>query len=95
MQTYVILSTFSPRAFDQPADFKHLAERVSNRIKEECPGVTWKSSYATLGRFDVVDVVESESVEQVQKAAMIIHAMGRSNTETMTATPWKSFLDNL
>jgi uncharacterized protein with GYD domain len=92
MATYVILSRFSPEAFHDPKDFKKLAEEVSSRIKSECPGVRWKASYATMGRFDVVDLVESDDPKQVSKAAMIIHAYGHSTTETLPATPWDEFL---
>jgi uncharacterized protein with GYD domain len=92
MATYVILSRFSPEAFRDPKDFKKLAEEVSARIKSECPGVRWKASYATMGRFDVVDLVESDDPKQVSKAAMIIHAYGHSTTETLPAMPWDDFL---
>ncbi len=95
MAVYIILSRFSPEAFREPKDFKKLASEVSARIKKDCPGVKWKASYATLGRFDVVDIVESEDPKQVEKAAMIIHAYGHSTTETMLATPWDEFLEML
>ena len=57
MTTYIILSRFSPEAFDNPKHFLELAEQVSKKIKQECPNVKWKDSYATLGRYDVIDVV--------------------------------------
>lgn len=92
MATFVILSRFSPEAFRDPKDFRKLAEDVSSKIKTECPGVRWKDSFATLGRFDVVDVVEADDPKQIEKAAMIIRAYGHSTTETLVATPWKEFL---
>jgi uncharacterized protein with GYD domain len=46
-----------------------------------------------MGRFDVIDIVESDDSEQIAKAAMIIRAYGHSTTETMRAFPWKEFLD--
>ena len=95
MAVYIILSRVSPEAFADPADFKQLAATVSARIRNECPGVVWKDSYATLGRFDIVDVVESDDPRQVEKAVMLIRACGHSATETMPATPWKQFLENL
>jgi uncharacterized protein with GYD domain len=79
--TYVILSRFSPEAFDDPKDFTRLAEQVSKKIKSECPGVQWRHSYATLGRFDVVDIVESDDMRQVERAAMIIRGYGHSTTD--------------
>jgi len=51
-------------------DFKALAKDVSEKIKRECPGVTWKDSFATLGRFAIVDIVEATDPKEVEKAAM-------------------------
>jgi uncharacterized protein with GYD domain len=93
--SYIILSRFSPEAFDDPKNFRDLAAAVSERIKRQCPDVTWKGSFATLGRFDVVDFVEADDPKQIEKAAMIIRAYGRSTTETLVATPWKEFLSVL
>jgi uncharacterized protein with GYD domain len=95
MKTYVILSRVSSEALRDPKDFKQLATAVSEKIKTECPGIVWKDSYATLGRFDIVDVVESDDPSQIEKAAMIIRAYGHSTTETLVATPWKQFLEIL
>jgi uncharacterized protein with GYD domain len=95
MLTYLILSRFSPEAFREPKEFKKLAEDVSAKIRKECKGIVWKYSFATLGRFDVVDVVEAENAEEVQRAAMIIRGHGHSTTETLLATPWKDFLASL
>ncbi len=95
MATYVILSRISTQAFGDPAEFKEIAAAVSAKIKSECPNVKWKDSYAVTGRFDVVDIVESDDLKQVKRAAMIIRAYGRSTTETLLATPWKEFLSML
>jgi uncharacterized protein with GYD domain len=92
MTTYVILSQLTPGALTDPKDFKKLAAAVSDKIATECPGVKWKESYATMGRFDVVDVVESDDPKQVEKAAMFIRSYGRCATETLLATPWKDFI---
>ena len=95
MTTYVILNRVSPQVLEDPKDFKQFAERVSAKVKAECPGVIWKESYATLGRFDVVDIVESDDPKQVARAAMILRTSGHETTETLLATPWKEFLADL
>jgi uncharacterized protein with GYD domain len=95
MATYFILSRVSPEAFRDPKDFKKLADNVLAKIRSECPKVIWKESYATLGRFDFIDIIESDDPKQVEKVAMIIRAYGYSSTETLAATPWKEFLANL
>jgi uncharacterized protein with GYD domain len=93
MATYIILSRISPEAFSDPFEFKRIAEIVASKIKSECPDVVWKESYATTGRFDVVDIVESDDPKQIAKAAMIIRAYGHSTTETLAGTPWEEFLE--
>jgi uncharacterized protein with GYD domain len=95
MAMFVILSRISPEAIDDPKDFKDLAKTVSEKIKQQCPGVTWKDSFATLGRFDVVDIVEAADPKEVEKVAMIIRSYGHASTETLVATPWKEFLSAL
>jgi len=95
MATYIILTRLFPEAFQEPKEFKQLAEKVSARIKRDCPNVNWRQSYVTLGRFDVVDIVESDDLKQVERAAMLIRAFGHATTETLPATPWKQFLAEL
>lgn len=93
MDTYIILSRISPEAFSDPYEFKKIAETVAEKIKKECPGVVWKKSYSTTGRFDAVDIVESDDPKQIAKAAMIIRAYGHSTTETLAGIPWDEFLN--
>ncbi len=95
MATYVILSRLSPDAFDDPRQFKKIAKTVAEKIRKECRGVVWKQSYALLGRFDAVDIVEGSDVREVERAALIIRAYGHATTETMPATPWNKFIDQL
>ena len=95
MTTYIILSRFSPEACEDPKNFKDLTAAVSAKIKQLCPDVTWKGSFATLGRFDAVDFVEADDPKQIEKAAMIIRSYGHSTTETLVATPWRDFLSVL
>ena len=95
MATYIILSRVSPQALEDPAQLRQLAEKVSAKMKTECPGVIWRVSYGTWGRFDVVDIVESDDSKQVARAAMILRTCGHETTETLLATPWKEFLADL
>lgn len=95
MATYVILSKLTAESVRSPGDFRQLAQTVSQRIKAECPKVRWKDSYALMGRFDVLDIVEADSPTEVERAAMIIRGYGHATTETMHATPWKEFLAGL
>jgi uncharacterized protein with GYD domain len=57
--------------------------------------VIWRQSFATLGRFDLVVIVESKDPDEVARAALLIRGYGHAMTETLPATPRKQFLDNL
>ena len=92
MATYIILSRVSPEAFSDPYEFKKIAETVASKISRECPEVRWKESYAVSGRFDVIDIIESNDPKQVMKAALIIRSYGHSTTETLEATAWEDFI---
>ncbi len=95
MATFVILSRIAPGAIGRPEDFKQLADRVSEEIKTKCPGLSWKESYATMGRFDVVDIVETNTPAEATRAALILRGAGHEYTETLPATPWVDYLSNL
>ena len=95
METYVILTRLSADAIHDPSELPALAKLVSGKIKSECPDVIWKDSYALMGRFDVIDIIEAPSREVAQRAALIIRAYGHAATETMAATPWKQFIETL
>lgn len=95
MATYIILSRISSDAFENPRDFRKVAQTVANKIRKECKGCVWKASYAVLGRFDVVDIVEADDPAEVERAAMIIRGYGHATTETLAATPWSEFVESL
>ena len=95
MATYVLLSRMSPDVTTDAGSFRQMADKVKQTIRKECPEVTWKDSYVTFGRFDVVDVFEAPHERDAQKVAMIIRRLAKTNTETMQAIPWQEFLSNL
>ena len=69
--------------------------RSGNQIKEECPDLIWKDSYATLGRFDFIDIVEADDPKQIEKAAMVLRIYRKSVTETLVAIPSNEFLADI
>lgn len=95
MTTYILLTKMAG-LFREPGEFKILADEVSRRIKDECPGVKWKHSYATMsGECDVVDIIEAKNPHEVQRAVMLIRSLSGGRTVTMAATPWDDFIETL
>jgi uncharacterized protein with GYD domain len=95
MQTYIILTKFAPGAFEAAAAFKKTSVELGAKLRRACPGVHWKTSFATLGRYDVVDIVEAEDPTEVQRPALLIKTEANASTETMLATPWQEYLEKL
>ncbi len=95
MATYIILSKLGPNAFDTPDGLKGVATTVREKLEKECPKARWVQSYGCMGSYDVVDIVESDDPQEIEKAVMIIRAVGRSTTETLLATKWEDFLKAL
>lgn len=95
MATFIILSKLTPESMKEPSEIKKLSQVVSSKIKEECPGIKWKESYATLGEYDIVDIVEANDMAEVEKAAMILRGYGKEITETMSAVPWDEFVSSI
>jgi uncharacterized protein with GYD domain len=65
---------------------KDLPARVEanfKRMKEA--GIEVKSWYMTLGRYDVVTVVEAPNDEAITRAALAIGGQGNAHTETLRA----------
>jgi len=95
MATYIILIKIAHDAVDNPKDYVKLLETVFKKLDVECPKVHWKHSYSTLGRYDFIDIVETDDPKQLEKALLTIRAFGHSQTETLPATPMEEFLANL
>ena len=94
MATYIILSRLDTNANIDPKDFKEkIAITVADKIHNECPGFVWKATYATIGHYDFINIVECDDPKQLKKAAMYIRIYGHCTTETLVATPWDEFIN--
>jgi uncharacterized protein with GYD domain len=92
MGTYIVLSRMTTGAFESHTEFKKSVMSTVEEISRECPGVKFKDSYATMGRYDFVDIVETDDPAQLEKAVLIMRSTGKSETQTMAATPFRDFL---
>jgi uncharacterized protein with GYD domain len=95
MTTYIILGRFSIQLFEEPKEFKVLTDELMLKVKKECPSIVWKHSYATLGHYDVVDIVESDDPRLVEKTVMLMRAYGYSTAEVLSTTQWQDFVSVL
>lgn len=93
MPTYVMLTRLEHNSVEQPGNLQHLERKVMDRIHEDCPDVTWASSYAVLGPYDYLDVFDAPDHETATKVSTIIRTYGHAQTEVWGATQWDKFKD--
>jgi len=95
MSMYVILSRITPPAFKDLKECPATVKKVDEALKAECPGLRSTLRLATLGRYDVIDIVETDDPAEVERASMILRSIAQSETETLPATPWAEFVRRL
>jgi uncharacterized protein with GYD domain len=93
MAVYVMLTRLSPEALARPEAVDELNRQVEDRIKQECPEVTWLTNYAVLGPCDYLDIFEAPDSDVATKVSLLVRSFGHATTETWVATPWDHFLD--
>jgi len=91
MTTFIMLTRLSHEALKSPSSLENLEREVSERVKAECPEVSWKASYAVLGPCDYLDIFEAPDNDTATKVATIIRTFGHSQTEIWGATEWEKF----
>ncbi|MFC2083942.1 GYD domain-containing protein [Bacteroidota bacterium] len=93
MQTYVLLTKLSPEVSRQMKDRAKLGRAWLDQVKEKCPEVKFVSHFALLGSYDFLDIYEAPDAETAAKVSMIGLQNGAFQAESLTAIPYKRFLE--
>ncbi|HEY8448043.1 MAG TPA: GYD domain-containing protein [Thermomicrobiales bacterium] len=91
MPTFIMLTSVTHEATAVPGALAELGNRVSERLKAECPEARWLASYAVLGPYDYVDIFEAPDSETAARAALIVRSAGHAQTQVWSAIPWERF----
>ncbi len=83
MPLFIIMGKLSDRAIEKMREAKERDVKAANVIK--AAGGTIIAHYYTIGRYDVVTIVDLPSTEVLAKVVMEIGKWGTVSTETMTA----------
>ena len=93
MATYIMLSTLTPEGVQT---IKNNPQRIREVNKEiEQLGATVKAQWATLGRFDFVNVVEAPDEGTMARVSLELGSRGTSRYETLVAIPIDDFIASL
>jgi uncharacterized protein with GYD domain len=91
MPTFVMLTRLNPEAVRSPRGLEELEREAMKRVREECPDVEWRNSYAVLGPCDYLDTLIASDIETAAKVSTLIRTFGHAQTEIWTATEWGRF----
>jgi uncharacterized protein with GYD domain len=93
MPTYILLTTLTPEGV---ATLKNNPARIREVNKEvEQLGATVKAQWATLGRFDFINVLEAPDEETIARVSLELGSRGTGRYETLAAIPVDDFIASL
>ncbi|HET8672771.1 MAG TPA: GYD domain-containing protein [Thermoleophilaceae bacterium] len=90
MPTFVLLSTLTPEGVQT---IKNNPTRIREVNKEvEQLGATVKAQWATLGRYDFVNIVEAPDEQTIARVSLELGSRGTAKYETLVAIPVDDFI---
>ena len=91
MPAFILLTRLSPQALHQPKSFETLERHVADQVREHCPQVRWLNSYALLGPWDYLDLIEAPDLDAATRVSVLVRTYGQAHTEVWPAQPWPEF----
>ncbi len=93
MKTFIMMSTLSPEGVQT---IKNNPSRIKEVNKEiEALGAKVKDQWATLGRFDFINVIEAPDEKTIAKISLELGSRGTATYETLPAIPVEEFISSV
>lgn len=93
MPTFILLTKLSQEVLNNMKQRSKIGHDWLEYVKEKCPEVKFTSHFALLGKYDFMDIYEAPDAETAAKVSMISLANGASQAESLTAIPYKRYLE--
>ena len=93
MPTYILLTTLSSEGVQTIKNNPARIREVNREVEQLGAKVT--AQWATLGRFDFVNVLEAPDEETIARVSMELGSRGTGRYETLTAIPVDDFIASL
>jgi uncharacterized protein with GYD domain len=93
MPTFVMLSRLTPEGVQTVKNNPSRIREVNEEIEQI--GATVKAQWATLGRYDFVNVVEAPDSQTMARVSLELGSRGTAQYETLTAIPIEEFISGL
>ncbi|HVE69321.1 MAG TPA: GYD domain-containing protein [Solirubrobacteraceae bacterium] len=93
MPTFILLTTLTSEGVQTVKNNPTRIREVSKEIEQL--GATVTAQWATLGRFDFVNVVEAPDEKTMARVSLELGSRGTAKYETLTAIPIDDFISSL
>ena len=93
MPTFVMLTTLSPEGVQTVKNNPSRIKEVNREV--ESLGATVKAQWATLGRFDFVNIVEAPDEATIARVSVALGARGSTKIRTLPALNVDEFLSSI
>ena len=90
MPTFVLLSTLTPEGVQTVKNNPTRIREVNKEIEQL--GATVKAQWATLGRFDFVNIVEAPDESTMARVSMELGSRGTARYESLAAIEIDDFI---
>jgi uncharacterized protein with GYD domain len=90
MPTFVLLSTLTPEGVQTVKNNPTRIREVNKEVEQL--GATVKAQWATLGRFDFVNIVEAPDEQTIARVSLELGSRGTAKYETLVAIPVDEFI---
>src|SRR5438270_13830368 len=90
MATFVLLTKVTPAGVKTLQANPRRIKEVNKEI--EAQGARVVAQYATLGRYDFVNIVEAKDAETMARVSVALGARGTVQIETLSAIPVETFV---
>ena len=91
--TYIMLSTLSPEGVQTIKNNPARIREVNREVEQL--GATVKAQWATLGRFDFVNVIEAPDEKTISRVSLELGSRGTAKYETLVAIPIDDFIGSI
>ena len=93
MPTFVLLSRLTPEGVQTVKNNPSRIREVNDEIEQI--GATVKAQWATLGRYDFVNIVEAPDAQTMARVSLELGSRGTAQYESLTAIPIDDFISGL